>query len=326
MRRNFPRLRLTNVPRRAAFTLVELLVVIAIIGILVALLLPAVGAAREASRQVTCKNHLRQQALATLGYAGAREGRLPPLWLSDRPEPWENFSWRVALLPHLEAQNIYDRLDLKAAPLAGPNLEALGTTIPVLLCPSAKGGDSRIEQLGERGGLTGLAVAPHDYVAIFDVSVPEATVQRPGIFSSLAPDALGDGETASSLPQNDFARDRFSALLRVKPGRLDNATDGRSQTVLLIEQAGKPQAYGSNRQPIDGTNSEGAWGTCDYSSFFGAGVNLSNYSEPYGFHPGAMVVMCDGSVHLLDEATAPEILTALLSCSGGEIHSDSDWK
>jgi type II secretory pathway pseudopilin PulG len=92
--------------------LVELLVVIAIIGILVALLLPAIQAAREASRRASCQNNLRQVALATQQYADARGGRLP--WMHDQltdnvPTNAAIQSLFYALLPYVEEQNLHDQ-------------------------------------------------------------------------------------------------------------------------------------------------------------------------------------------------------------------------
>ncbi|MEM8678835.1 MAG: DUF1559 domain-containing protein [Planctomycetota bacterium] len=105
---------------RLAFTLVELLVVIAIIGILVALLLPAVNAAREAARRSQCINNMRQIALAALNYESAN-GHLPPgrtgcdasthfVCVSDDPSTKEGRSAFVEILPYAEDQALYDQL------------------------------------------------------------------------------------------------------------------------------------------------------------------------------------------------------------------------
>ncbi len=110
-------------PKRSAFTLVELLVVIAIIGILVALLLPAVQAAREAARRNTCTNNLKQLGLAALNYESARK-MLPPGYLGSPlfGKPWEDdplvngvvelqqgIGVLVFMLPYVEEQSLFDQ-------------------------------------------------------------------------------------------------------------------------------------------------------------------------------------------------------------------------
>src|SRR5215212_5410396 len=99
--------------KHPAFTLVELLVVIAIIGVLVALLLPAVQAAREAARRTACTNNLKQIALALLSYHDAR-GQFPlgaySAVTEDHPAEEDGLGWATQILPQLEEQPLYDKL------------------------------------------------------------------------------------------------------------------------------------------------------------------------------------------------------------------------
>jgi prepilin-type N-terminal cleavage/methylation domain-containing protein len=90
------------------FTLVELLVVIAIIGVLVALLLPAVQAAREAARRAQCQSTIKNLALAVLNHESAK-GELPVGFVSQAGDI-EAWSWSTFTLPYLEQQALYDRL------------------------------------------------------------------------------------------------------------------------------------------------------------------------------------------------------------------------
>ena len=93
---------------RAGFTLVELLVVIAIIGILVALLLPAIQAAREATRRAKCQSNMKNVALALQNYHSANN-RFPKGFISS-PEKVESWAWSTFALPYLEEQSIFDQL------------------------------------------------------------------------------------------------------------------------------------------------------------------------------------------------------------------------
>jgi prepilin-type N-terminal cleavage/methylation domain-containing protein/prepilin-type processing-associated H-X9-DG protein len=142
---------------RPAFTLVELLVVIAIIGILVALLLPAVQAAREAARRNQCKNNLKQLGLATLNYESAQR-KLPPSanidLTSTAPTP-NNGSWGVhgRLLEYLEEASLRSLVDIE---LAWDNQMAIsGLQISGFQCPS----DSRSQEVRDPGGGKALLYA-----------------------------------------------------------------------------------------------------------------------------------------------------------------------
>jgi prepilin-type N-terminal cleavage/methylation domain-containing protein/prepilin-type processing-associated H-X9-DG protein len=128
--------------KRAAFTLVELLVVIAIIGILVALLLPAIQAAREAARRTQCQNNVKNIALACLNYESSNK-ELPPGGLNAKSDQWSGLGWPVLILPYLEDAKIAE--DALDSFKGGQNVYTTGSPIfnelnklkpPMYLCPS----------------------------------------------------------------------------------------------------------------------------------------------------------------------------------------------
>ncbi len=133
--------------QRDAFTLVELLVVIAIIGVLVALLLPAIGAVREAARRTQCVNSLRQLALGVLNYESSRR-RLPPSAVIDPQQATDNGSWGVhgRILPYLEEAQLYANVDLDVAWDFQTAID--GLRIPIFQCPS----DPKAEVVRDPGG------------------------------------------------------------------------------------------------------------------------------------------------------------------------------
>jgi prepilin-type N-terminal cleavage/methylation domain-containing protein/prepilin-type processing-associated H-X9-DG protein len=138
----------SHVRRRAGFTLVELLVVIAIIGILVALLLPAVQAAREAARRMQCSNRLKQLGLANHNYHDVNKCFPPYIGGTgedpDGTYPGDdictrfNMSGRVSLLPYYEGQQIFDRAKANNfGPVPWSTFRDVWTVrIPTLMCPS----------------------------------------------------------------------------------------------------------------------------------------------------------------------------------------------
>ena len=303
-------------------TLVELLVVIAIIGMLVGLLLPAVNAARESARRVTCKNHLRQQGLAIRSYAQQFEEALPPLWRTDNVDPWQNFSWRVELLPFLEEHNRYDLLDKTQMPLDEVNLTAAGP-IEIFECPSSPGSPRIVRQMG---GQDGLQVGASDYAAVFDVRRAfEVAGGQSGVWNGSADPAFLEMDTVATVPDPEFTRDVFNARIRTQPATFRRVRDGLSNTALLVEQAGKPERL-SKIEIQDPAPTEGAWVTAEYSSFYASAVNQDNYAGPYSFHAGAMVIMCDASVHFWPREMEQEVMIALLTRAGSEILDSADWQ
>ncbi|QDS88527.1 hypothetical protein EC9_27180 [Rosistilla ulvae] len=139
---------MVRIPKRGpkGFTLVELLVVIAIIGILVGLLLPAVQAAREAARRMSCSNNMKQLGLALHNYHDtykafpASPGSFGVTKLDGSKEGWLAWSGLASILPYVEQQPLYDKIDFRHTWNAGTgNVEARRTRLDAFLCPSDPG-------------------------------------------------------------------------------------------------------------------------------------------------------------------------------------------
>ena len=170
--------------RRTGFTLTELLVVMAIIGVLMALLLPAVQFAREAARAAHCHNNLKQMGIALHLYHDTYR-ILPPGWQGIDPEGPPGWGWASALLPQLE-QSPIDQQIYRHLSIADPaNQTARESGIAVFLCPS----DTRRERFTIYGGLEG---AIDEGTPLFEVGKSN----YPGVFGTLEIEddpAAGDG-------------------------------------------------------------------------------------------------------------------------------------
>lgn len=194
----------------------ELLVVIAIIGVLIALLLPAVQAAREAARRTACKNNLRQIGLAMLMHHDAK-GELPVGCITHGRQ----ISWLSHLLPYLEQRSVWEQIDFEKAYNGPENELAASTALTVYLCPSA----SRMQDDRE-----GRFTVPSDS------SRPQlAASDYGGIFGTTDVDPSSNGI---------FLYNRAVSLREV--------TDGTTQTLAAGEDTGR--GTGWDGEWINGEN------------------------------------------------------------------------
>lgn len=172
---------------RRGFTLVELLVVIAIIGILIALLLPAVQAAREAARRVQCANNLKQIGLAILTYRDANNALPPSIsYLAEGPTPADvptGKGWIISALPQLEQQAAFDAFDLSGSFNSGgglrnpANQELIERHLPVLKCPTDP---TAYELITEQWQWKGIPMATTSYKGVMGDSMMGQATAFPG--------------------------------------------------------------------------------------------------------------------------------------------------
>jgi len=292
------------------FTLVELLVVIAIIGVLVALLLPAVQAAREAARRMTCSNHLKQIGLAIQLYEDNNK-KLP----NSRRDFRETVN--VLLLPYLEQANLFDLWDFELEYYDQPDQVRL-VAVPAYFCPSRRSaadaaqgslnGDSRL-------GAAHLPGALGDYLSC--AGDPSGTVDFPIGHPAIDED---NPPTNGAFQMENAWPLHFGGLWGAV--RLSMISDGLSNTIFFgekhIPQVGvDPTLYGFGNAPADGSAFNG-----DHAGSFrklGVGSPLARGDvDParllFGSsHPGiCQFVFGDGSVRSL-AAEADEIVLGYLA-------------
>ena len=243
--------------RRSGFTLVELLVVIAIIGVLVALLLPAIQAAREAARRSQCVNNMKQLGLGALNFESAKK-QLPPSGQCDSTggasTTYMVHSVATYILPYIEQQTIYDMFDTDADPRVayGATVSGSGTSLTTstgcLLHPEAKGRNyddpahpqgqvaakSKIETFicpttplpnSSRDPVHGYGGIDYMIVALSDV---DARAGSP-TYGMRTPDSGSD----------DWKSQVVAPLLNCDGGGFGRVTDGASNTIMWIEDAGR---------------------------------------------------------------------------------------
>lgn len=318
--------------RRRGFTLVELLVVIAIIGVLVALLLPAVQAAREASRRSSCLNNLKNMSLAMHNHHDVMN-RFPPGCANDRTpfgtHPTGNgwgSSWKVYLLPYIEQNTIFEKwvFDGSSSGYTHANNMALTNNLflSVYRCPS-----SPVPRFYTASGNNGAIQMFTSYTGIAGSNLPGTT------FGSSS-----NGFTSGDGPLYANSQASFASLI-----------DGSSNTLLIGEQsdhmrtvAGQP-VLGANSRPISSQGPHGwtmgAGGTnvapvgaaytdrhfnCTTIAYTvnqrgltntgGTGENMGNNIPLTAAHPsGCCVAIADGSSRFISN-TVPLLVLQRLAC------------
>ena len=298
---------------RRAFTLVELLVVIAIIGILIALLLPAVQMAREAARRSQCTNNLKQIALALHNYHDTIK-RFPPggLWYTNAVTN-ANFdsnrgSMLMHILPYMEQQPLYDAFDGLSAyayqqfnsPQTPPYIA--GTIVATYKCPS----DITLE----RNKITVNGIAP-DNLATFSYSASKGPTRTGDNPAGPCPERAVYDAYRFSQDDSDPAGP-FTRRGRDYCCKMSHCKDGLSNTIFVGEVRGdcaepiqRGWAHASNTQGLISTLYPINYDTCNTDQSNGPCHWWSNWSTEFGFkslHPGgANFALGDGSVHFISE-------------------------
>ena len=314
--------------RRAGFTLVELLVVIAIIGVLVALLLPAVQAAREAARRTQCGNNMKQIGIATHNFHDTYN-KLP---VGTHDDDNRSFCWRTWILPFAEQTPLYTKM-----------VEA-GMWVPPQMGGGANGVNVDSVPGSEIAGITALSdlcktAKLNFYMCPSDV-LPERdndNYYKTNYCGNMGPivgtvttcasaDAKGDKQTGVFM----FANDNNTTW----SNGLHSITDGTSNTIMAgevtVSENVKQASTNDSRYPIwpGGNNNGGCSGTAaagatlrfvDTNYFINRKVGVESNSSFGSKHPGgAQFVLGDASVRFITENISMVIYRAAGTRDGGE--------
>jgi prepilin-type N-terminal cleavage/methylation domain-containing protein/prepilin-type processing-associated H-X9-DG protein len=306
--------------RRRAFTLVELLVVIAIIGILVSLLLPAVQAAREAARRMSCSNNLKQIGLAMHNYESA---------IKKLPFGWNTHGtlWSAMILPYMEQTNLYSTLAFSEAinwDAANNNRVACETVVPAFRCPSMP--------LPEHMNYNGIAGrVPTSYRVVGGTIVSSDDKSTRVGFGGLSAAATNSFEDV--ILDGSFYACSSTRFGDVLDGLSNTIFVGESHTDPAFVKDGQGMDFWTIGSPqVDPCNCKGGSGGTEASEAAGSmivqinaqlrtpGISGELMEVAFGsYHTGgAMFLMGDGSVTFLSDSTDMIVYRAAGSRNGGE--------
>jgi prepilin-type processing-associated H-X9-DG protein len=296
---------------------VELLVVITIIGILIALLLPAVQAAREAARRTKCNNNLKQIALGVLNYEsqwGTFPISIPQDECGDSSYQGSGMGWMIGILPFVEQQSRYDALNLNGRVRAGQGLlnaenrDIIKETIPLYLCPSDDtSGKVRTD------------------VWIYVYGVPFSTMNYAGVLGPHSVEAHGTSTFGGLTYCNNMCvRDIKSCTgcfwrhTNLAPVKIATFRDGASNTIIVGEVV--PEIDPFKIWAL--ANGSFAFTSIPLNYVDPANVGTWAYPDHMGFHSrhsgGAQFAWGDGHVSFISETIDFEVYRGLSTRRGGE--------
>lgn len=335
--------------KKRGFTLIELLVVIAIIAVLIALLLPAVQQAREAARRTQCKNNLKQQGLALMNYESTHKvfppARIDLSGLAYVPGGYYQASWTTMCLPYFDQSPLYQAYNFNLTWSDPANLGVTTQKLAVFTCPSAP--QTRLTPaLTVKDGVGNFYPAtPYgfcDYGSMNSV--------RPAYFLSNGlptPPMVIATNTATPASATKYEWD--GGLKKGAATSIADITDGMSNTIMCVEDGGRPQiqvltvasqlttkdGWGwadiQAGYSLDGATSDGLIvgkssctvpsGPCTLTSVAAPyAVNMLNDSEMFAYHVGgAHILMCDGSVRFLSANISASTLGAIATRNASDI-------
>ena len=341
---------------RSGFTLVELLVVIAIIGILVALLLPAIQAAREAARRTGCSNNLKNLGLAVLNHHDVKK-HFPvshgAFSLIESPTTQSGVGWILNTLPQLEEQSLYDRFKAggafegqfrqnKAQLIVGNAgiistkdgvscPELLKTQLPVLACPSDP---TQSKLRSDQFQFANWEVAVTNYKGVLDDtylgqldagSFPnDSSIYPSGVYSEPPPDYVSTA--THDCHHNTRCRGIFFRQSFQRPVKIASVTDGTSKTLMIGEDLPDYNLHST------AFYANGDWSSCNIplNNLIGQQpetLDLTAWWDQQGFrsrHPGgAQFCLADGSVRFISESISSETYRTSCTRNGGETTSES---